>query len=160
MTRRRPGRPGSTGFSINRLLSLPFILALLWLSPPALAAETTVTTAAGPRSLLVDIADTEAARNRGLMYRPSLADGHGMLFLFPDAAPRRFWMKNVLFPIDIIFIDADWRVRTVHASVPPCRTPPCAVYSSSVPARYVLETVAGWCDTYGVKPGDRVEYRP
>ncbi len=101
----------------------------------------------------VEIADTDAARERGLMFRTHMAADHGMLFLFPSAAPRMFWMKNTLIPLDILFFDAQRQLINVSADTPPCKRNPCPVYASAAPAQYVLELNAGIAEKLEIRPG-------
>ena len=101
-----------------------------------------------------ELATHEAARERGLMMRTSLAADHGMLFVFPDTAPRGFWMKNTLIPLDILYFDADRRLVSVQRDVPPCKAASCPIYPSAGPARYVLELSAGTAKQIGVRDGD------
>ncbi len=100
----------------------------------------------------VEIADTEAKRRLGLMFRKRLADNHGMLFIFDKPAIQTFWMKNTYIPLDIIFIDADHKIINI-ATMPPETTQTC---SSRGPAMYVLEISAGLCKKLRIKPGDKV----
>jgi len=101
-----------------------------------------------------ELATHEAAREHGLMMRTALAADHGMLFVFPDTAPRGFWMKNTLIPLDILYFDAARRLVSVQTDVPPCRADPCPIYPSTGPARYVLELPAGTARRIGVRDGD------
>jgi len=104
-------------------------------------------------SFHVEIADTTAERSRGLMYRDTLADGWGMLFVYPDEAKRSFWMKNTYIPLDMIFIsDAGRVVNVVHDTEPQSES----LYSSSGPARYVLEVNAGTAESVGIEAGMQV----
>jgi uncharacterized membrane protein (UPF0127 family) len=102
----------------------------------------------------VEIADTVAAREHGLMDRTSMPADHGMLFLFPDAEPRTFWMKDTLIPLDILFFDNAHRLVTIRADVPPCKADPCPTYASGKPARYVLELNAGTAARIDARKGD------
>ena len=99
--------------------------------------------ARGPVSVRLEVADTDATRTKGLMYRAALADGEGMLFVFDDTREHGFWMKNTFIPLDMIFIDDDLRVVGVHARAVPQSTETVSV---GVPSRYVLEVPAGWAD--------------
>jgi uncharacterized membrane protein (UPF0127 family) len=110
-------------------------------------------TARGTAEVVLEVAATPQERNRGLMYRESLPDGHGMLFVFDDDADHEFWMKNTLIPLDMIFIDAGRRVVGVHANATPLST---ALISVGAPSRYVLEVPGGWAARRGVARGDRV----
>jgi uncharacterized membrane protein (UPF0127 family) len=102
----------------------------------------------------VEIADTEPARERGLMFRDNMPADHGMLFLFDDNAVRTFWMKNCRMPLDILYFDDKYKLVSVQQRVPACRSEPCPVYPSEGAAKYVLELNAGTADKLGVKPGD------
>ena len=80
-----------------------------------------------------------------------------MWFIFSDDAERVFWMKNVTFPLDMIFIDKSFAIRKIIRMVPPCIQEPCPRYYSGVPVRYALEVPGGYCDRKGVKEGQKVE---
>jgi uncharacterized membrane protein (UPF0127 family) len=107
----------------------------------------------------VEIADAPEAWRRGLMERPALAPDGGMLFLFPEVAPRAFWMLNTLIPLDILFADADGRILNIHENVPPCLPPRlCPTYASAAPAQYVLEIAGGRSRVLGIRAGDRLHF--
>ncbi|MBN2095834.1 DUF192 domain-containing protein [Candidatus Peregrinibacteria bacterium] len=108
--------------------------------------------------LKVEIADTFEQRQKGLMYRKHLDVGRGMLFVYIEPVLPSFWMKNMRFPLDIIFIGEDLRVKTIHEKVPPCETEPCELYSPSSRIRYVLEVPGGYSSLFKIKPGDRLEF--
>lgn len=110
-------------------------------------------------TLDVEIADSPIKWIRGLSKRETLPDGSGMFFVFEEDGLRTFWMKDVHFPIDIIFIDGDMVIKKIWKSVPPCEKEPCELYPSGGPVRYALETHAGFCDKYGVKVGQKVEFK-
>jgi len=78
-------------------------------------------------------------RQMGLMFRPSLPQDHGMLFLFGQPGFPGIWMKNCKFPIDILWLDNEHKVVHVEQAVPPCRKEPCAVYQPLRQASFVLE---------------------
>ena len=94
----------------------------------------------------------------GLMDRTSMPADHGMLFVFPSAEPRTFWMKDTLIPLDMLFFDEAHRLVTVHADVPPCKADPCPLYASNAPARYVLELNAGTAAKLGLRKGDVITF--
>ncbi|GAB2502552.1 DUF192 domain-containing protein [Arenimonas alkanexedens] len=109
----------------------------------------------------VEIADDEGERNRGLMFRDSMAPDAGMLFVYDVERPLAFWMKNTRIPLDILYFDADRQLVTARKGVPPCslgdRCPP---YPSNAPAVYVLELNAGTAARLGVVPGDELVLGP
>jgi len=106
----------------------------------------------------VEIAATEEARQRGLMFRERLASGEGMVFVFDEVGHYPFWMKNTLIALDMIWVDPQFRVVHVAHAVPPCRADPCPDYGPPAPpagnAIYVVEVVSGFAKSHGVKPGD------
>jgi uncharacterized protein len=132
----------------------------------ALAGLTTACSAGptvhlGNRSFRVEVADTNAEREIGLMYRDKLKDSHGMLFVFDGEAPQAFWMKNTLIPLDILYFDAEYRFVSASFNTPPCRVVEpmqCPSYPSTGPAKYVLELNAGIGEKLNLKPGDRMEF--
>jgi len=92
----------------------------------------------------VEIADDGAERARGLMYRDTLTDGHGMLFIHDDEEPQAYWMKNTRIPLDILYFDNARKLVAQQRDVPPCSLgDACPTYASNAPARYVLELNAG-----------------
>ncbi len=104
----------------------------------------------------VEIAATDAERQRGLMFRTHLAPNEGMIFIFDEVGFYPFWMKNTLIPLDMIWLDPDGRVVSIAASVPPCKADPCPTYPPSADALYVVEVVSGFTKKHGVKIGDRL----
>jgi hypothetical protein len=102
----------------------------------------------------VEVADDEASRERGLMFRERLEPGHGMLFVFDEEGEHPFWMKNTLIPLDMIFIDGVGRVSGVVSRAQPGSLEP----RSGGRSRYVLEVPGGWAAERGVKKGDRVRF--
>lgn len=106
----------------------------------------------------VEIADTNAERARGLMFRKRLGQNRGMLFIFEDDSVRNFWMKNTLIPLDMIFVDSEGKVVSIQKNVPPCVDgTSCPVYSSGAGARYVLEINAGLAQIHAIQPGTRMD---
>ena len=104
----------------------------------------------------LEVAATPAERERGLMYRTSLAEGRGMLFVFDEDRNHSFWMKNTLIPLDMLFIARDGTVVGIHANATPQSTANIAV---GMPSRYVLEVPGGWAARHGISAGARVEFR-
>ena len=115
----------------------------------------TVVTASGEHRFMVEIADNDAARQRGLMEREPLPDDRGMLFQFPDVAERGFWMRNTPSPLDIIYIDPHGRIVSIAKNTTPMSD---EIIPSNGPASGVLELRAGRADEIGARPGDRVRH--
>ena len=105
----------------------------------------------------VEIADTDATRARGLMFRNALALDEGMLFLFDEPGLHAFWMKNALISLDIIWLDDDGRIVSIAHAVAPCKADPCSHYSPSAEACAVLEVRSGVVTLHEVKVGDTVK---
>jgi uncharacterized membrane protein (UPF0127 family) len=142
----------------SAVLSACVALAGLWLSACEGAPATSVTLH-GQR-FSVEVADTDAARKQGLMYRSGLEPGHGMLFIYPEPETFRFWMMHTRMPLDILFFDARRRLLDVFLEAPACQAEPCARYVSSVPAQYALELPAGSARRLGVTRGDLLVMEP
>jgi len=108
----------------------------------------------GTHPVDVEVAASDEATTRGMMWRARLDDGKGMLFIFPDEKVRAFWMRNTLIPLDMLFIGADKKVvGIVEQAAPQTLTS----RSVGVPSKYVLEVPGGWSAKSGVKPGSPVE---
>jgi uncharacterized membrane protein (UPF0127 family) len=106
-------------------------------------------------TVALEVMNTPAGRERGMMYRTSIADDHGMLFVFSEEAEHPFWMKNTLIPLDMLFIAADGRIVGIHPHAVPLST---ASLSVGKPSTYVLEVNGGWAARHNVRPGDRMEF--
>lgn len=116
----------------------------------------TVTTSAGERvPVEVDIADTDAERQTGLMGQNVLPENAGMLFVFEGEQTLSFWMKDTLIPLSIAYIDAEGRIVDIQDMQPLDDVPPH--YVSAEPAQYALEVNQGFFEERGVVVGDTVE---
>lgn len=104
-----------------------------------------------------EIADTKLKRAEGLMLKKALPRGKGMFFIFPKEGKYSFWMKNMKFPIDIIWIDRQKQVVSMFANAQPCKNNCVSVYPEK-PAMYVLEVPAGSIERYTIQEGDRVTF--
>ena len=113
----------------------------------------TVTLKAGETSLVAEVAATELERTRGLMFRKSLADGKGMLFVFDSDQKVAFWMKNTSLPLSVAYIGSDGTIYQILDLVPFSEEPRPADRS----VRYALEVPQGWFAKVGLKPGDKFE---
>jgi uncharacterized protein len=113
------------------------------------------------RRFSVEIADDEAERARGLMFRDAMAADHGMVFIHDAEEPQAYWMKNTHIPLDIFYFDARRKLVSVSKRVPPCTLgDQCPPFPSAGPALYVLELNAGIADELGVTPGDTLAFGP
>lgn len=107
----------------------------------------------GGKRFSVEIADTQQKQALGLMYRDEMAVDHGMLFIFPNEAPRSFWMKNCRIALDIMYFDKDLNMVSASLDTQPCRVSRCPSYPSIAAAMYVLELNAGTAKKLGIGPG-------
>jgi uncharacterized membrane protein (UPF0127 family) len=104
----------------------------------------------------VEIAATQAERERGLMYRSNLDTNQGMLFVYADLGQRSVWMKNTLLPLDVIFLDADGRILSLLNNLPPCQKDPCPIYDSNTAAKYMVEINTGFIEQNQLKIGQKL----
>lgn len=105
----------------------------------------------------IEVADDPREMARGLMYRRELCGTCGMVFVYPEARIRSFWMKNTLLPLDMIFMENNGRIVDIHESTEPLREfPP---YSSRAPVSIILEVNAGFAGKEGLKVGDVVDLK-
>lgn len=107
----------------------------------------------GGTKVIVEIADTEATRQRGLMFREQLGENEGMIFVFDRLGFYPFWMKNTLIPLDMIWLDPAGRIVSIAESVPPCKADPCPTYSPTADALYVVEVVSGFARRHRLQVG-------
>jgi uncharacterized membrane protein (UPF0127 family) len=112
-------------------------------------------TQSGKHSFKIEVATTDAERQLGLMFRRSLPQNGGMLFLYPEARPVAMWMKNTIIPLDMVFIDAFGRVHRIETHTEPFSTTPIP---SEGAVQAILELNAGTADAIGLKTGDKVIY--
>jgi len=108
----------------------------------------------GGVEVMAEIADNEELRGKGLMNRDSLAEDHGMLFVYGTAQVRSFWMRNTRIPLDIAFIDTNGVIINIEQMEPQSDQN----YFSQGPMLYALEMDQGWFEANGVGPGDRLEF--
>jgi uncharacterized membrane protein (UPF0127 family) len=107
-------------------------------------------------SIKIEVADDNAKREQGMMYRKSMAANEGMLFIFPDERRRSFWMKNCHVSLDIIFVNSNKEIVHIAEN--------CEPYSlKSIPsfeyAQYVVEVKAGYCHEFGLHVGNAIDYK-
>ncbi len=137
------------------LIAFLVLIAVAILAYAALPKEADITAlraiTIGGVSVSVEVADTASLREQGLSGRSDLPKGQGMLFVFDTDGAWGIWMKDMQFPIDIVWADASGTVITVAANVAPETYP--EVFNPSAPARYVLELPAGFAAAHGIVEG-------
>ena len=106
----------------------------------------------GSTTISVEVVDTYQERMQGLSGRTSLAESRGMLFVFEEEGNWGIWMKDMRFPLDIIWADSEGNIITIARDVAP-ETYPNAFYSKEPRARYVLEVPAGFTKMHGIAEG-------
>jgi uncharacterized membrane protein (UPF0127 family) len=108
-------------------------------------------------SINAQVADNFFKKSLGLMYRETIREEEGMLFLFKRERKPRFWMKNMKFPIDVIFVSGDFKIVDIIENTQPNNSLFCFGFKPKRPAKYVVETKAGFCKKHGIKIGDNVK---
>jgi uncharacterized membrane protein (UPF0127 family) len=103
----------------------------------------------------IEVVDSQQEISRGLMYRPSMPESAGMLFIFPDEVPRSFWMKNTYISLDIIYISSDKEIVTIQPNTQPLST---QSVPSHQPAKYVVEVNAGFTARHKIREGDKIDF--
>ena len=109
------------------------------------------------KRIFVELADTPKEREEGLMFREELCDDCGMLFVFEEKGRHDFWMKNVVIPLDILFIDKDWLIVDI-ISAEPCTEDPCEHYLPSEDILYAVEVNKGFVAQHNISQGDYVTF--
>ncbi len=136
--------------------ALLFVLLFPATVLPGSCPTPATTIGVGGVTLTVEVADDPLERSQGLMYRESLPEDRGMLFVYPDEEPRAFWMKNTTIPLSIAFADAEGVIIGIMDMAPDDgRTR----YRSSGPAMYALEVNRGWFQRHAVKAGDKIRIK-
>ncbi len=126
------------------------------LSEPAPRTDQVVLTLAG-RPVTLELAITPGDHGRGLMGRTHMTDEQGMLFVYRSEAIRRFWMRDTLIPLDILFLDSEGVVINIEEAAAGVEKPG---FVSRGKARAVIELNRGWCAGNGLVPGNRIEIPP
>jgi uncharacterized protein len=120
---------------------------------PDASAVLTILSASGPHRFHVELAETPAQMEQGLMFRRELAPDAGMLFDFKQPTVATMWMHNTLIPLDMLFVDTKGRIVNIHARAVPESN---AIIAAAAPVRAVIELNGGTAARLGIKPGDRV----
>ena len=125
----------------------PLLAVAILVAGNARAAD--IELSAGMYRITAEVANTDASRERGLMHRRNMADGHGMIFVFSASGQYCMWMENTLIPLAVAFLDENGAITNIEEMQPQTRTPHCA----KRPARYALEMNGGWFQRRGIAPG-------
>ncbi len=104
-----------------------------------------------------EVTDTIFKQMKGLMFREQLKEKEGMIFIFDRDDYHSFWMMNVTFPLDMVWIDAEKKIVHMEKNLRPCLVN-CKTYTPSKQARYVLEVIGGFADKHKIKIGDGLDF--
>lgn len=148
-----------------RILFAALVLVMLAPAAPSFAdgrpmvlptdpAPLTIGSGKGGRSFSIEIADDPEEEERGLMFRRTMGDWHGMLFVLDQIEVAAFWMKNTPMPLDLVFIGADGKVRAIRQGKPYSTD----IISPDVAVRFVLELKAGMAAKAGIGVGTRLHH--
>jgi uncharacterized membrane protein (UPF0127 family) len=140
-----------------RWTALIFFGLLVAVGPvqPATLQTLEIASATGVHVFSVEIAENEADRAKGLMFRKELAEGKGMLFDFHSEQEVGFWMQNTYISLDMLFVQGDGRILSIAENTEPLST---RVISSGGKVRAVLEVIGGTARKLGIAPGDRIAH--
>ena len=147
----------ASGFFKTQKRPLVFFLAVLLLS--GCAAGDIKKICFKDACVESEIADSQDKRAKGLMFRESLASGRGMFFVFPRQDRYSFWMKNMRFALDIIWIGEDKSVVDISANVPVCNSDYCDTVSPKEKAKFVLEVNSGFAARHNIRIRDKVIFK-
>ena len=163
---------GIISFSIIQIVTLLLVVALLGFfivnnfitKEPKVEyytftkeGELTITDSLGTLKAKIDleIADNDYERALGLMNRKDMNENQGMLFIFPRQDYQSFWMRNTLISLDMIFVNDQKRIVTIHKNTKILSE---TSYPSSQPSMYVVEVIAGFTDRHNIQVGDKIDW--
>ena len=142
--------------ALRRTLTVAALGATLALSSCQRSSLQVTTIQMNDVAVAVEIADSVESRARGLMYRDKVKPGTGMLFIYPEDAPRSFWMKDTRVPLSIAFINRSGKILRIRDMTPLSKKPVKSLY----PVPYAVEVGKGWFAEVGIKEGDVVTGLP
>jgi len=154
-TGRLQGRPGR---SLPAVLLLAVVAGRMVYAGGPVAGMARIAFPAHDISLTVEIASTPLARQRGLSGRRGLAGDSGMLFVLKRESPQGIWMKDMQFPLDILWFDSKLRLVGTADNVKPDSYP--KIFKPDQPAKYILEVNAGFLAQHPLEPGERMLISP
>jgi len=108
------------------------------------------------RIINIEIADRDRDRMVGMMFRSKMEYDKGMLFIFDREEQQSFWMKNTKISLDIMYVNSDFEIVTIYKHTQPYSESPIPSFK---PAKYVIETAAGFCNEFGIKEGQRIKFK-
>ena len=139
------------------IAALVFSASILFSAESAQPELPATTLRIGTTSIRAEVADDDAERSAGLMFRESLAPDSGMLFVMPSVGPASFWMKNTLIPLSVAFLDENGTIMEIHDMQPKSEK---IVKSTFSRIAYALEMQQGWFGKKNIWPGERVSGLP
>jgi uncharacterized protein len=155
-----PGHPAAFAHDHRAYVFIPFMLSILFIlsisCAPALGDALLIELRIGEHRLTAEVANTEAARRHGLMFRESLPENHGMLFVWDTPARYAMWMLNTPLPLSVAFIDAHGHIVNIEDMQPDTTR----THQAAAPVIYALEMEQGWFAARGVRAGDRISGLP
>lgn len=107
----------------------------------------------------VELAQTNEELSKGLMFRKSLNENSGMLFIFQEENLHSFWMKNTLIPLDMLWINSNKEIVFIKNNAKPCQEENCEIFTPDKKALYVLEINSGIAEEIGLEVGDKVDFK-
>jgi uncharacterized membrane protein (UPF0127 family) len=137
----------------SRFSYLPFFYLIFLFVAPFTFANPLPSVSINGKSLKVEVADEEHEVIEGLMFRESLPEDQGMIFVFPREMPLSFWMKNTSIPLSVAYLDKNLIIQEIYNLYPYDTT---KVHSKATNLRYALEVNQGWFRKNGIKAGDKV----
>jgi uncharacterized membrane protein (UPF0127 family) len=132
------------------------IIVIIFFVTIMVADEKYIPIYVGENELVVEVADTLQKRMTGLMFRKSIPDDYGMLFVFETESTQAMWMKNTFIHLDIIFLNKHRQIIDIYLNVPPCEQEPCMSYVSRSPAKYALELKGNYSKKLNIGIGDSI----
>src|SRR5262250_1131260 len=118
-------------------------------------SELTIVSATGPHRFTVEVAETPAQMEQGLMFRRQLAENAGMIFDYKQPTMATMWMRNTLIPLDMLFVDAQGRIVNIRERAVPQSDD---IIAAAAPVRAVIELNGGTAARLGIAPGDQVQH--
>jgi len=103
----------------------------------------------------IEVADNGPERQQGLMWRKTMPENNGMLFIFPEDEEQSFWMKNTIMPLDIIYLNSKKEIVRIYKNATPYSE---KSMPSEKKAMYVVETISGFCNKFGISEGDKITF--